>query len=119
MFSLFPAQDYGSIPVCKGALDGKLRLFRPDLSLGRIATSAERGDIPKLSDRDQQALLQCMKQFAKFMTENDHVPRATSSFCLVPTAYPGWNEFFVWIFRVSSRVRPELLIGIRLLTAEE
>ncbi|CAF4807766.1 unnamed protein product, partial [Rotaria socialis] len=54
--------------------DGKIRLFRPDLNMRRMLTSAERSVLPTF---DGQELLECIKKLVHL--DADWVPQSTSS----------------------------------------
>lgn len=66
---------FDSIRAFRGALDGKVRLFRPELHIQRLAASLRYNEVPEMSKSDEEAFLECIKRFVRFEAEHGRVPR--------------------------------------------
>ncbi|CAF4134665.1 unnamed protein product, partial [Rotaria sordida] len=90
-FSIHPAAKvlHYAIEIFEGLKayrgnDGKIRLFRPDLNMKRMLTSAERSVLPTF---DGNELLECIKKLIQ--VDADWVPRSTSSTLYVRPTFIG------------------------------
>lgn len=69
----YATEIFEGLKAYRGA-DGKIRLFRPDLNMKRMLSSAERSVLPTF---DANELLECIKKLVQ--VDADWVPRSTSS----------------------------------------
>jgi branched-chain amino acid aminotransferase len=67
----FFLQAFEGMKAYKGALDGKIRLFRPDLNMKRLSASMDRLAFPELP---KEAFVECIKQLVKVEDEHGWIP---------------------------------------------
>lgn len=89
-----------SIEVFEGmkayyAVDGSVRLFRPDMNLNRLSRSSARSALPEF---DKVELLKCIKKLVSI--EKDWIPKSTSASLYIRPTFIG-TEVFIFLFNIK------------------
>jgi branched-chain amino acid aminotransferase len=65
-------------------VDGKIRLFRPDLNMARLSKSSERSTLPAF---DKEEFLKCLKKLVS--VEKDWIPKSTTASLYIRPTFIG------------------------------